>query len=86
MDPLGSTFVPHVGDRFLIANLDAGYSGTFSGVSATEPFGRSLVTFSIAHNANTVELVVGSVEPVPEPRTYALFIAGLALVLWRTDR
>jgi hypothetical protein len=83
VDPLGSTFVPVVGDRFLIATLDAGYSGTFSGVTATETFGSFLVTFSIDHKANSVELVVGSLAPIPEPQTYTLVIAGLAMVLWR---
>ena len=86
VDPLGDAFVPIVGDRFLIATLDAGYTGTFSAVTASEPFGGMLVTFSIAHNSNSVELVVGSLAPIPEPETYALLTAGLVVVIWRTGR
>jgi hypothetical protein len=86
VDPLVGAPTPALGDRFLVATLDAGYTGTFDAVSATEPFGGFFITFNIAHNPNSIELVVGALAPVPEPETYALFATGLGLVLLTVAR
>jgi hypothetical protein len=86
VDPMAGAPIPALGDRFLVATLDAGYTGTFDAVSSTEPFGGFFVSFSIAHNPNSIELVVGSLMPVPEPETYALFATGLGLVLLTVTR
>jgi len=86
VDPLGAAFTPSLGQRFRVANLTAGYTGTFSAVSSTEPFGAFFVAFDVAYNADNIELVVGTLAPVPEPSVYAMLMVGLIGVIWMARR
>lgn len=78
VDGFDPTLALSLGDRFRVGTFAAGYAGTFSDVVSTDLFAGFRVGFSLAYNADNVELVVGSLAPIPEPSTWALWLAALA--------
>jgi hypothetical protein len=80
VDALDPNLSLTVGDRFRIGTFAAGYSGTFAGVTSTDLFNGLVASFMVVYNTNNVELVVGSLAPVPEPATWALWLVGIAAV------
>jgi hypothetical protein len=86
VDALDPNLSLAVGNRFRVATfaLDNLYSGTFAGVSAPSPFNGFFAEFQVDYNADSVDLVVVSLTPVPEPATWALMAIGVAGLLgWR---
>jgi hypothetical protein len=81
--------------RFLTLTTGA-RGGTFDTI--TSNLNPASFSVTAAYGANYVDLVVASipaapglggtpaVTAVPEPETYALMVAGLALVAWRVRR
>ena len=75
-------YVPELGDSWQFLVLNGGFSGLDT--LAFETFGlpdnRSL---TFAFGANGITVTAGALSPVPEPETWALFIAGLGFLALR---
>jgi hypothetical protein len=75
-------YVPELGDSWQFLVLNGGFSGLDT--LAFETFGlpdnRSL---TFAFGANGITATAGALSPVPEPETWALFIAGLGFLALR---
>jgi hypothetical protein len=84
VDALDPNLALNVNDRFRVATFGSGYDGTFAGVSAPSPFNGFFAEFRVDYNVDSVDLVVVSLTPVPEPSTWALMAMGVAGLLgWR---
>jgi hypothetical protein len=84
VDALDPNLALNVNDRFRVATFGSGYGGTFAGVSAPSPFNGFFAEFQVDYNIDSVDLVVVSLTPVPEPSTWALMAVGVAGLLgWR---
>jgi hypothetical protein len=76
---LGSgTFRPEVGDEFTILLAPGGVSGSFlnSPVSVAD---GSVYTWTVLYRPDEVRLQLASIGVVPEPGTWAMWLAGLGL-------
>ncbi len=68
-----------IGDSFTVLTSTAARSGSFAGLTLN---GFASGAFDVLYSSNSVQLLVTqTVSAVPEPETYALWLAGLAMVV-----
>ena len=75
-----------VGDSFTILDAATSLSGSFAGLTLS---GFATGAFDVIYDAPSASvrlLVTQSVSAVPEPGTYALWLAGLAAMVYRVRR